>query len=864
MAIIQISKIQQRSGNIVDLPQLDEAEFGWATDSKQLYIGKSDPNENIEVLTSYSAIDFDQITGAVGNLDIDGANIGNGQILTYNGSDWTNRGGTVGGLITLGNVSNVKIDGGSIGYVLETDGTGNLSWTPKSTISANISNITKANPAVVTTAADNFFTEGALVTITGVVGMTQVNGNSYYANVITANTFSLYSDPSLTTPVNSSGYSTYTSGGRAISAVGGSGSVAAGGSNTTIQFNNNNLLDGDADFTWNYTTNLLTVNGNANVANLNATGIVTATRLFSNVATGTTPIVVTSTTRVANLNVNYANVSDFEVVTTQTTGTFYPVFVNGNTTANYALGSNANISFNAATGNLSATLLNSNSNITATGNITGGNIIGIIAAGANTITTTGNANVGNLGFGTGVITGTGNITGGNIIGIIAAGANTISTTGNANVGNLGFGSGVIVGTGNITGGNIIGIIAAGANTITTTGNANVGNLGFGTGVIVGTGNITGGNFIGTLANGNSNVNIPAANGNITLSVAGNANIIVATGTGVNVAGYLTVTGNVGANNVNATNSVVASTLTSNVAIGTAPLTVTSTTRVTNLNVAYSNVSDYGVVTAQSSGVYYVSFVNGSTTANRALGANANLSFDAGTGQLSATLLTGTLTTASQGNITTVGTLGSLSVTANVSTGGIKTDNYYYANGAAISFAGTYGDSNVASYLPTYTGQVGTGVATFYGANLTTGANSNVGTITGNWSLSAGSRLNATYADLAEYYEADYDYEPGTVLEFGGDKEVTLATDETMKVAGVVSSNPAYVMNATCQGIAVPIALQGRVPCKVRGVIRKGDMMISGGNGYARPTHSPTIGTVIGKALENFSGEGIIEIAIGRL
>ena len=864
MAIIQISKIQQRSGNIVDLPQLDEAEFGWATDSKQLYIGKSDPNENIEVLTSYSAIDFDQITGAVGNLDIDGANIGNGQILTYNGSDWTNRGGDVGGLITLGDVSNVKIDGGSIGYVLETDGTGNLSWTPKSTISANISNITKANPAVVTTAADNFFTEGALVTITGVVGMTQVNGNSYYANVITANTFSLYSDPSLTTPVNSTGFTTYTSGGRAISAVGGSGSVAAGGSNTTIQFNNNNLLDGDADFTWNYTTNLLTVNGNANVANLNATGIVTATRLFSNVATGTTPIVVTSTTRVANLNVNYANVSDFEVVTTQTTGTFYPVFVNGNTTANYALGSNANISFNAATGNLSATLLNSNSNITATGNITGGNIIGIIAAGANTISTTGNANVGNLGFGTGVITGTGNITGGNIIGIIAAGANTISTTGNANVGNLGFGSGVIVGTGNITGGNIIGIIAAGANTITTTGNANVGNLGFGTGVIVGTGNITGGNFIGTLANGNSNVNIPAANGNITLSVAGNANIIVATGTGVNVAGYLTVTGNVGANNVNATNSVVASTLTSNVAIGTAPLTVTSTTRVTNLNVAYSNVSDYGVVTAQSSGVYYVSFVNGSTTANRALGANANLSFDAGTGQLSATLLTGTLTTASQGNITTIGTLGSLSVTANVSTGGIKTDNYYYANGAAISFAGTYGDSNVASYLPTYTGQVGTGVATFYGANLTTGANSNVGTITGNWSLSAGSRLNATYADLAEYYEADYDYEPGTVLEFGGDKEVTLATDETMKVAGVVSSNPAYVMNATCQGIAVPIALQGRVPCKVRGVIRKGDMMISGGNGYARPTHSPTIGTVIGKALENFSGEGIIEIAIGRL
>ena len=56
MSIIQISKIQHRSGNIVDLPQLDEAELGWATDAKRLFIGKSTPNENIEILTSYSNI----------------------------------------------------------------------------------------------------------------------------------------------------------------------------------------------------------------------------------------------------------------------------------------------------------------------------------------------------------------------------------------------------------------------------------------------------------------------------------------------------------------------------------------------------------------------------------------------------------------------------------------------------------------------------------------------------------------------------------------------------------------------------------------------------------------------------------------
>jgi len=141
----------------------------------------------------------------------------------------------------------------------------------------------------------------------------------------------------------------------------------------------------------------------------------------------------------------------------------------------------------------------------------------------------------------------------------------------------------------------------------------------------------------------------------------------------------------------------------------------------------------------------------------------------------------------------------------------------------------------------------------------------LGNITGNWQLTAGSRLNATYADLAEYYEADTSYEPGTVLEFGGDKEVTLAQDGTTRVAGVVSTNPAYAMNANCQGIATAIALQGRVPTKVRGTIHKGDMMVSAGNGFARTWNNPAMGTVIGKALENFEGiEGVIEVAIGRM
>ena len=96
--------------------------------------------------------------------------------------------------------------------------------------------------------------------------------------------------------------------------------------------------------------------------------------------------------------------------------------------------------------------------------------------------------------------------------------------------------------------------------------------------------------------------------------------------------------------------------------------------------------------------------------------------------------------------------------------------------------------------------------------------------------------------------------------------MTVASDATNRVAGVVSTAPAYVMNSSCKGEhVVVIALQGRTPCKVRGIIRKGDMLISGGDGFARPSSNPLMGSVIGKSLENFDGvSGVIEIAVSRL
>ena len=151
-------------------------------------------------------------------------------------------------------------------------------------------------------------------------------------------------------------------------------------------------------------------------------------------------------------------------------------------------------------------------------------------------------------------------------------------------------------------------------------------------------------------------------------------------------------------------------------------------------------------------------------------------------------------------------------------------------------------------------------------NILTANNSGSGLIKGTWTLNTGAKFEATYADLAEKYVADAAYEPGTVLDLGGDFEVTAAGVNSRRIAGVVSTNPSYVLNKDCQGEHVVVmALQGRVPCKVKGTIRKGDMLVSYGLGYACADENPVLGSVIGKAMENFDGkEGVIEILIGRM
>jgi len=154
----------------------------------------------------------------------------------------------------------------------------------------------------------------------------------------------------------------------------------------------------------------------------------------------------------------------------------------------------------------------------------------------------------------------------------------------------------------------------------------------------------------------------------------------------------------------------------------------------------------------------------------------------------------------------------------------------------------------------------------------TNSSRNLGSSATRWDVMYANIFNgvateAKYADLAEKYTADSNYESGTVVVFGGEQEVTV-TDKKgdRRIAGLVSTNPAYLMNSDLIDGAVAIALQGRVPCKVLGRVAKGDMLVSSAiPGYAVVDNNPSIGTVIGKSLEDKTDDAksVIEIVVGR-
>jgi hypothetical protein len=251
--------------------------------------------------------------------------------------------------------------------------------------------------------------------------------------------------------------------------------------------------------------------------------------------------------------------------------------------------------------------------------------------------------------------------------------------------------------------------------------------------------------------------------------------------------------------------------------------------------------------------------------------------------LSGNVISGIATTANitGGNVIAVSAASAVSVVAsgNITGGNILTGGLISATGN-ITGGNVLGGANVNATTHTGTTVSVTGAITggsltvstgnISGGNInnnnTTGVG-NIGTSTVAFNTVFAKATSAQYADLAEWYEADADYEPGTVLVFGGSKEVTMAVGiNDVRVAGVVSTNPAHIMNSGLKAEHIAaLALTGRVPTLVVGAVVKGDMMVTAGGGRAKACATPTMGTVIGKAVQDHpGGPGTIEIVVGRL
>jgi len=247
---------------------------------------------------------------------------------------------------------------------------------------------------------------------------------------------------------------------------------------------------------------------------------------------------------------------------------------------------------------------------------------------------------------------------------------------------------------------------------------------------------------------------------------------------------------------------------------------TDTSRATNVVIyttATSSITPTAIATFSSNTSAALS------VAGNIIGANINVTTGTITGNL---VINGTISDAGQLDIATTASNGNIVLTPNGS-----------------------GNVNIASnVMPT--------------ANAT----SNIGSAGYYFNTAFVKATSAQYADLAEKYTADAAYAPGTILVFGGTAEVTVnAEDGDRKVAGVVSTNPSYIMNSGLEGEHVAtVALTGRVPTLVVGPVRKGDLMVAAGLGRARAEADPRVGSVIGKALEDFDGaEGTIEVVVGR-
>ena len=171
----------------------------------------------------------------------------------------------------------------------------------------------------------------------------------------------------------------------------------------------------------------------------------------------------------------------------------------------------------------------------------------------------------------------------------------------------------------------------------------------------------------------------------------------------------------------------------------------------------------------------------------------------------------------------------------------------------------YSDNRVKTYLANQTGGMWPSQDNTY----------DIGSPNYQWKTIYGHTVEATYADLAERYETDAEYEPGTVVIFGGEKEITTTDVNTdYRVAGVISTDPGLKLNSSAGDDKTHpyLALRGRVPCKVIGPVAKGDLLVTSDTpGYARSVggNLTTAGSVFAKSLTQDMSEGakVIEVVI---
>jgi len=475
----------------------------------------------------------------------------------------------------------------------------------------------------------------------------------------------------------------------------------------------------------------------------------------------------------------------------------------------------------SATANVTGGNLVTSGQVSATGNITTdqyfvgnffGNITGnFVVPGSNTqviFNTSGNADA-SAGF-------TFNTAGPNLLTVLG----TISSSGNVQAGNLRT-AGLVSATGNIIGGNIsgtniVGTLTTAAQTnitsvgtlssLSATGNVAGGNLTTG-GQVSATGNIrTTGYFFATQdINVGGDVTASSYTGN-TISLSGNV-----TGGNIRTGGFISATGNVTGNYFIGNGSLLTSLVTNTIQNGNSNVLVGSSAGNVSINVR--GVSPVAIFTP--------------------LGQDLT-----GTLSVSSTATVGNLATngtvSAVGNVTggNVSTNGTVSAVGNITGGVVQSNGLISAvgnvTGNNILTAGIVSATGVSATGNVVGGNLNVGIGTISVGNIVnSNANGvgNIGTSTTGFDTVFAKATSAQYADLAENYMSDAEYPPGTVVVFGGEQEITVTTEAAdERVAGVISTNPAYLMNSGEPGL--PVALRGKVPVRLIGPVTKGDSLVT--------------------------------------